>query len=142
MDSDQTYSHKYIWKYTTQNGMLPITNLTEEVQEEGNKKRGKTNDKGKEIGQITNFSSNSDEESQKTKQLSNGMYVYVNSLSKYGIIKSKKPENVLLLRVRKPNAKEEYDEIEVTNSTEEILLEVEVSVRVIMSEDKKFSIIL
>ena len=70
------------------------------------------------------------------------MYVYVSSLSKYGIIKSKKPDNVLVLRVRKHNTKEEFEEIEVHNTTEEVLLEVEISVRVIMSEDKKFSIIL
>ena len=70
------------------------------------------------------------------------MYVYVNSLSKYALIKSKKPENMLVLKVRKSNSKDEFDEVEVQNTTDEILLKVEISVRVIMSEDKKFSVII
>ena len=47
--------------------MLPITNFTEEIKEDAHRKRGKTKDKGKEIGQITNFTNNSDEESSKSK---------------------------------------------------------------------------
>jgi hypothetical protein len=41
------------------------------------------------------------------------MFVYAASLSKYGIIKTKRPDNTLVLKVRKSNNKEEYEEIEV-----------------------------
>jgi len=42
---------------------LPITNFTEEVKEDELKKRGKVKDKGKEIGQITEFDGSNDEKS-------------------------------------------------------------------------------
>lgn len=142
MDSEQTYQPKYIWKYTTKDGMLPVTNFTEEISQEQLRRKGKAAEKDKEIGQVTEFHSNEEGEVKKPQNLSNGMYVYVNSLSKFGIIKSKKADNVLLLKVRKQNAKEEFDEVEVVNKEEEILQEVEVSVRVILSEDKKLSLII
>ena len=63
MDSDQSYQPKYIWKYTTHDGNLPITNFTEEIKEDELKKRGKMKETGKDIGQITDFSANSEEES-------------------------------------------------------------------------------
>jgi hypothetical protein len=50
MESDQSYQPQYIWKYTTYDDTLPITNFTEEIKEDQQKKRGKTADKGKELG--------------------------------------------------------------------------------------------
>jgi hypothetical protein len=41
MDSDFTYQSTYIWKLTAQDGLLPVTNFTEEVKEDGNKKKSK-----------------------------------------------------------------------------------------------------
>ena len=77
------------------------------------RKRGKVIDKGKELGQITDFASKNEEESQQYKNLSSGMYVYIVSKSKFGSIKSKKADNILVLKVRNSNKKDEYDEIEV-----------------------------
>jgi hypothetical protein len=37
---------------------LPITNFTEEVKEDEAKKRGKTKEKGKELGVLTEFNNN------------------------------------------------------------------------------------
>jgi hypothetical protein len=55
MDSEYTYQPQYIWKQTTYDGVLPITNFTEEVKEDEMRKRGKDKDKGKELGEITEF---------------------------------------------------------------------------------------
>jgi hypothetical protein len=44
--------------------------------------------------------------------------------------------------LKKPNKEKEVSEIEVECKINEVLLEVEVSVRVLIGEDKKFSIIL
>jgi hypothetical protein len=41
------------------------------------------------------------------------MYVYIASHNKYGIIKTKKPDNILVLKVRSADSKDEYSEIEV-----------------------------
>ena len=55
MDSEYTYQSSYIWKQTTNDGLLPITNFTEEINESELRKRGKDRDKGKELGEITDF---------------------------------------------------------------------------------------
>jgi len=44
-----------VWKQTAYDGLLPITNFTEEVKEDEVRKRGKDRDKGRELGQITEF---------------------------------------------------------------------------------------
>lgn len=41
------------------------------------------------------------------------MYVYIKSRSKYGIIKTKKADNILVLKVRKSNQKDQFEEVEV-----------------------------
>lgn len=41
---------------------MPITNFTEEIKEDELKKRGKMKESGKELGHITDFEANSEEE--------------------------------------------------------------------------------
>lgn len=53
MDSEYTYQPQYIWKTTANDGLLPITNFTEEINESEMRKRGKNKDQGKELGVIT-----------------------------------------------------------------------------------------
>ena len=82
MDSEYTYQSSYIWKYTANDGLLPVSNYTEEINETELRKRGgKDKDKGKELGVITDFSgTGEDEESfekQKNKAFSNGFYIYL-----------------------------------------------------------------
>ena len=55
MDSEYTYQPQYVWKQTTLDGLLAVTNYTEEVKEDEQKKRGKAKDKSKQIGVITRF---------------------------------------------------------------------------------------
>lgn len=50
MDSDYVYQSKYIWKHTTKDGILPVTNFTEDLKQDDVRRRGKDKDKGKEIG--------------------------------------------------------------------------------------------
>ena len=56
MDSEYTYQPQYIWKSTTNDGVLPITNFTEEINENAMRKRGKDKDKGKEVGVMMKIS--------------------------------------------------------------------------------------
>lgn len=44
MDSEYTYQPQYMWKQTTHDGLLPITNFTEEIKEDELRKRGKAKD--------------------------------------------------------------------------------------------------
>ena len=55
MDSEFTYQPQYIWKQTAQDGLLPVTNFTEEIKEDDMRKRGKAKDAGKQIGVVTKF---------------------------------------------------------------------------------------
>jgi hypothetical protein len=65
MDSEFTYQPKYIWKSTTNDGILPITNFTEEINESEMRKRGKDKDKGKELGVLTEFKTEEDLQKQR-----------------------------------------------------------------------------
>lgn len=60
MDSEYTYQAQYIWKSTANDGLLPITNFTEEINESEMRKRGKDKDKGKELGVITELQNEED----------------------------------------------------------------------------------
>lgn len=60
MDSEYTYQPQYIWKNTTNDGLLPITNFTEEINENAMRKRGKDKDTGKEVGVITDIENEED----------------------------------------------------------------------------------
>lgn len=62
MDSEYTYQPQYIWKLTSQDGLLPVTNFTEEIKEDELKKRGKAKQTGRELGTITNFEEQNEEE--------------------------------------------------------------------------------
>jgi hypothetical protein len=61
MDSEYTYQAQYIWKTTTNDGLLPITNFTEEINESEMRKRGKAKDNDKELGVITDLKGEEDE---------------------------------------------------------------------------------
>jgi hypothetical protein len=74
--------------------------------------------------------------------LSNNSYVYIAKRSQYGLIKTKKGDTTLVLKVKNPEKNNEIEEVEVDMNNEEILTEVEVSVRVVIGEDKRFSIII
>jgi hypothetical protein len=68
MDSEYSYQSSYIWKSTTNDGLLPVTNFTEEINESELSKRGKNKDKGKELGVITNFDGTGEDENDSSKQ--------------------------------------------------------------------------
>ena len=55
MDSEYTYQSQYIWKQTTLDGLLPVTNFTEDVKEDEKRKKGKTKETGKQLGVLTRF---------------------------------------------------------------------------------------
>ena len=61
MENEFIYSSQFIWKQTALDGLLPITNFTEGMKEEEHKKRGKSKEKGKDLGVITDFSTSSDD---------------------------------------------------------------------------------
>ena len=61
---------------TTFDGLLPITNFTEEINEVQLRKKGKGADKGKEVGEISEFSSE-DLSKNLQKNFANGNYVYL-----------------------------------------------------------------
>jgi hypothetical protein len=61
MDSEYTYQAQYIWKTTANDGLLPITNFTEEINESEMRKRGKAKDNDKELGVITDLKGEEDE---------------------------------------------------------------------------------
>jgi hypothetical protein len=96
MDSEYTYQSAYIWKNTANDGLLPIANFTEEMNETELRKRGKDKDKGKELGVITDFSGAGDEddslEKQKSKAFSNGFYLYLQNKKQYALIKQKRSD--------------------------------------------------
>jgi hypothetical protein len=104
MDSEFTYQPQYIWKTTANDGLLPVTNFTEEINESELRKRGKDKDKGKELGVITDFDeingTDGDSSKNRMKHLSNGFYVYLTNRQKYGIIKSKPSDTVLVLKIK------------------------------------------
>jgi hypothetical protein len=50
MDKEFQFQQQFIWKHTEHDGVLPITNFTEEVNESNAKKRGKDKAVNKELG--------------------------------------------------------------------------------------------
>ena len=65
MDSDYTYQSQYIWKSTHKDGLLPVTNYTEEIKDQEKRKGGggaTGAGQGREIGVITNFEDQDDED--------------------------------------------------------------------------------
>ena len=104
--SDYFYQSQYIWKTTKQDGLLPITNYTEEIKDQEKKKGGGGSlGQGKEIGIVTNFEQNDEEceeeEEKEDKSLVPGSYVYIGKRGKYGLIRNKTSESSLLLKVKK-----------------------------------------
>jgi hypothetical protein len=57
----------------------------------------------KELGQIHDFGTANVISSKKSKLLSNNCYIYLSDQNRYGLIKSKIEENLLLLKVRSSN---------------------------------------
>lgn len=85
------------------------------------------------------------------KSLINGAYVYMGKRKQYGIIRSKRSESVLLLKVKNGAVSGNpelggnqpiFEEIEVDIMEEDIRVEVEVLLRVIVSEDNRFTLTL
>jgi hypothetical protein len=76
------------------------------------------------------------------RPFANGSYVFLVKMNKYGLIKSKKSDKDMLIRLR--NEKGEHEEVNVSleDGAEELLSEVEISVRVVMSEEKRFTTVL
>jgi hypothetical protein len=163
MDSDYTYQSSFIWKSTVQDGLLPVTNYTEEIkdQEKSKKSGGLANGQGTDIGVVTNFENQEDEEREeegedeetKDKSLVPGSYIYLGLRQHYAIVRNRLEDSKLLIKIRKPGFIEPFntqltavksmdghEEIEVDIAAEEVKTEVEVKVRVIMSEDKRFTV--
>lgn len=83
-----------------------------------------------------------------------GSYVYIGKREQYGVVRSRaEGESTLILKIKKagweaPKGKqlvplksmEGHEEIEADIEKDEILTEVEVKVRVVMSEDKLFTL--
>lgn len=91
---------------------MPIANYTEELQEANAKKRGKEKEVKKEICQITEFKSVSEESNSSqlnlsSKSLSNNHYVYLADFNYYGLIKSKKSDSLIVFKIRPHNKEEE-----------------------------------
>lgn len=74
--------------------------------------------------------------------MSNNSYVFIVKRNQYGLIKSKKADNILLVKIKNTEKGNEMEEVEVDIIRDEVITEVEVSVRVVTSEDKKLSIII
>ena len=70
MDSEYTYQPQYIWKQTTLDGLLPVTNFTEEVKEDELRKRGKQKE-GKQLGVLTRFNEDGQPEEGDAEEESN-----------------------------------------------------------------------
>jgi hypothetical protein len=66
------------------------------------RKRGKDKDKGKELGVITDFQNEEESMKQKQKGLSNGFYVYVANMQRFGLIKTKKTDTQIILKIKNP----------------------------------------
>lgn len=139
------------------------------------RKRGKAKDKGKQLGVIIRFNeegmpveggseSEGEEGEQKDgygeedqgedqkamKEMPNGSYVYLGKRKQYGLIRSKKSDSNLLVKIKTKDIKEGqfstvppgFEEIEVNLSEEDVRLQVEVPIRVVISEDKRFTLTL
>lgn len=112
MDPDYAFQPAYIWKVTTFDGLLPVTNFTEEVKENSksnNKKGQKAANNKEQIGQITNFQDDEENEEgeevsdlgRMQKSLINGSYVYLAKRGRFALIRTKKTESSLLVKLRK-----------------------------------------
>lgn len=64
MDSDFSYQSTFIWKLTAQDGLLPVSNFTEEVKEDGDKKKSKQkrHQSKEQLGEITHFDQQDDDD--------------------------------------------------------------------------------
>lgn len=75
--------------------------------------------------------------------MSNNCYVYLPHLNKYGLIKNKLSDTLYLVKVRTNSKSNETEEIEVDFEKNAVCLEVEVSIRIVISEDgQKLSMVL
>jgi hypothetical protein len=158
MDSDYTYQPGFIWKSTVQDGLLPVTNYTEEIKDQEKSKKSVANGQGRDIGVINNFENQEEEENEedeetKDKSLVPGSYIYLGLRQHYAIVRNRLEDSKLLIKIRKPGfiapintqltavkSMDGHEEIEVDIAAEEVKTEVEVKVRVIMSEDKRFTV--
>jgi len=170
MDSEYTYQPQYIWKQTTYDGLLPVTNFTEEIKEDEVRKRGKAKETGKQLGEITHFNSQSSEGEEEevredednisdssggvnkkdgnglvalAKHLTTGAYIYLEQRHKYGIIKSKKTDTQIVVKIKNGGLdQKDYEEIDIDIREEPVRVEVQVQIRVVIAEDKRFTLVL
>lgn len=192
MDSEYTYQPQFIWKQTALDGLLAVTNFTEEVKEDDARKRGGKASKDKQIGVITKFNEDGaaeevedgdedevegeaggiGEDEKMAKSLANGSYIYLGKRQQYAIVKSKKSDTLITVKIRQPGSANlgcatssvsggagalgsalsgatskssssppgDFDEVEIDITEEDVKIEVEVPIRVVISEDKRFSL--
>jgi hypothetical protein len=118
---------------------LPITNFTEEVKEASAKKKVK--DTRKDLGQIQDFKSEATQAP--AKSFGNNTYIYLTEKKQYALIKSKVDDNQYMVKVKIPlSVPPEYEEIMFDSEKDKFILEVEISIRVIVSEEQRFTLIL
>lgn len=68
--------------------------------------------------------------------------MYLVKENKYALVKNKKADNLLIVKIMKDKAKEQYEELEVNNNRDFIVDEVEINVRLVISEEKKITIVM
>lgn len=106
------------------------------------RKRGKDKDKGKELGVITELQSEEDLKKSRSKGFSNGFYVYVANRGRYGIIKTKKSDSQYVLKSRAAPGSSEFEDIEIDLAIDDVKTEIEMSIRVVIGEDKRFTLLI
>lgn len=127
----------------------------EEFKEDELRKRGKAKDTSKQLGVITRFNaegvpeegddddeheSNCEDDPAK-KSMTKGSYVYLARRKQYGIVKGRPSDSQLLVKLKEAEP-EGQDEVEVGIEEEDVRVEVEVPIRIVVSEDKRFTLTL
>ena len=189
--SDFAYQSTFIWKLTAQDGLLPVSNFTEEVKEDGDKKKSKAgqtsskNHNKEQLGEISHFDNEdnddegneSDQECEEDidggkkdevqheigseehskikemqKYLAPGNYIYLANRRQYGIIRSKVSDTEFLVKVKRspisgtnklgvsPSLGADFEEIQVHLVNDEVRIEVEIAIRVVISEENIFTL--
>jgi hypothetical protein len=76
------------------------------------------------------------------RPFANGSYVFLVKMNRYGLIKSKTTDKDMQIRVRNDQGEHEEVNVQLGEGAEELLSQVEISVRVVMSEEKRFTTVL
>ena len=135
----------FIWKNTKQDGLLPISNFAAAGEQKGGKvaKKSAVATNSSNMGKITNFKQPKDIQSttQEIPFMSKNTYILLAGRGCYGLVQERKSPSLYVVKI--PVAgKEDLEDAEVDLLTEKegFSLEVRLTIRVIASEEKKFTI--